>query len=531
MLQHLRVRNMGVLVDASIEPSPGFTVITGETGAGKTLLVGGLRLVLGDKPVPSAVGAVDDHAQADGLFREGGENFGVSRIVPNGGKSRAYLDGSLVSAVSLRARVGDRIEIVAQSDQLRLMQPGRILTLLDSALGASGRAALQSYQDAWQSLQVLLGRQKLVGGDEMALRRELDLVTHQTSEIDDAGLEPGCDLETEYQASRLRNSEEILEHLAESSGLGESVADQAGEVVSHLRKVAGLDPGAKDLVSQSEGIFADIAELNSVLRAQRDLVDSDPEVLAELDQRLTLIGDLKRKYGRSVEEILEFRSQVAARVVELTSLLSEASDIESKLVRAWDEVASRAEDLATLRNETAERIQSAVANHLSEMGLDGASIGFVFEEVKPGPNGSERVDFVFSSDQRVVPGPVSSVASGGELSRLVLALRLATTASETETLVFDEVDTGVGGATALALGKKIASLARHSQVLCVTHLPQIAVFADSHYVVERKAGVADVRVVVGEDRVAEISRMLAGRPDSKVTRQAASELLELAGVE
>jgi len=519
---------MGVLVDASIEPAPGFTVITGETGAGKTLLVGGLRLVLGDKPHSSLVGNADDHAQADGLFEEGGEDFAVSRIVPTDGKSRAYMDGSLVSAVSLKERVGDRVEIVGQSDQLRLMQPGRILTLLDSTLGVSGRTALQSYQDTWESLQALVERQKLVGGDEMALRRELDLVTHQTREIDEAGLEPGCDLDTEYQASRLRNSQEILEHLADSSRLGESIGDQAGEVVSHLRKIVDLDPGAKDLASQSEGVFAAITEMNSVLRAQRDGVDSSPEALVELDQRLTLIGDLKRKYGRSIEEILEFRSQVAARADELAILLSEASAVESKLDGAWVEVASRAEDLATLRHETAAQVQLTVANHLSEMGLEGASFGFVFEEVQPGPNGSERVDLVFSSDQRVAPGPVSSVASGGELSRLVLAIRLATTAPETETLVFDEVDTGVGGVTALALGKKIASLARYSQVLCVTHLPQIAVFADSHYVVERKAGLADVRAVVGEARVAEISRMLAGRPDSTATRQAASELLELA---
>jgi len=519
---------MGVLVDASIDPSPGFTVISGETGAGKTLLVGGLRLVLGGKPDPSVVGPTSDFAQADGLFDGGGEEFGVSRIVPAKGKSRAHLDGSLVSAASLTARVGEQVEIVGQHDQLRLRRANHVLTLLDSALGDSGQTALGNYRDAWNSLKALVERQKLVGGDEMALRRELDLVTHQTGEIDDAGLEPGCDVATENQASRLRNSEEILEHLAESSRLSESIRDQAGEAVSHLRKIVELDPDAGDLVSQSETVFADVAELNSVLRSHRDLVDSDPELLAELDQRLTLIGDLKRKYGSSIEDILEFRDQAAARVEELGNLLAEAGEIESRLDGARSDVEAKGEILGTHRHETAAQIQTVVAAHLSDMGLERASVDFFFETVTPGTTGTECVEFVFSSDQRLASGPISSVASGGELSRLVLAIRLATTSPETKTLVFDEVDTGVGGVTALALGEKIANLAKESQVLCVTHLPQIAAYADSHYLVERHDGVAEVRLVTGEDRVAEISRMLAGMPDSSAGRQAAVELMELA---
>lgn len=529
MLQHLRVRNLGVLVDASIEPSPGFTVITGETGAGKTLLIGGLRLVLGEKSDPSLVGAIRDHAQADGLFDEGDEELGVSRIVPESGRSQAHLEGSIVSAAALTERVGDRVEIVGQHDQLRLKRANHVLALLDTALDESGQRALEDYRDSWDSLQALVARQKLVGGDEMALRRELDLVTHQTSEIDDASLEPGCDVAAEDEASRLRNSEEILEHLAASSRLAESLGEQAGEAVSYLRKVVELDPGARELVAQSESVFVDAAELNTALRSHRDLVDSDPEVLATLDRRLTLIGDLKRKYGQSISEILEFRDQASARLEELTGLLSEASEIESKLDTARSEVGRWGEMLAGLRHETAAHIELEVVTHLADMGLERASVGFVFDEKAPGPTGTERVEFVFRSDQQLAPGPISSVASGGELSRLVLAIRLATTAPETETLVFDEVDAGVGGATALALGEKIADLARDSQVLCVTHLPQIAAFADSHYVVERHEAVAQVRLVAGGERVAEISRMLAGMPDSMASHETATELLAMAG--
>lgn len=528
MLQHLRVRNMGVLLDASIEPSPGFTVITGETGAGKTLLVGGLRLVLGDKPDSSVVGSGAEFAQADGLFDKGDKELGVSRVVPAKGKSRAHLDGSLVSAATLSEHVGDRVEIVGQHDQLRLKQPSHVVTLLNATLSKSGRAAFATYRESWRSWQALLERQKHLGGDEMALRRELDLVTHQTDEIDAAGLVPGSDATVENEASRLRNSEEILEHLADSARLVDSMGDQAGETVSHLRKMAELDRAAQDLVAQSEGVFADVADLASALRSHRDLVDSNPAGLAELDRQLTLIGDLKRKYGRSIEEVLEFRAQALARREELSTLLSEASEIESKLDLARIELEASGETLSKHRHETASQIESNVATHLVDIGLDGASVCFQFEGTTPSPNGTDRVDLVFSSDRRLSQGPISSIASGGELSRLVLAIRLATTGPETETLVFDEVDTGVGGATALALGEKIASLASESQVLCVTHLPQIAAFADAHYVVERNEGVAGVRQVSDGARIAEISRMLAGMPESEAGHLAAVELLERA---
>ena len=253
----------------------------------------------------------------------------------------------------MTVKVGERVEIVGEHDQLRLRQANHVLTLLDTALNDSGRAAFENYREAWNSLQALVERQRLVGGDEMALRRELDLVTHQTGEIDDAGLKPGCDVATENQASRLRNSEEILEHLAESSRLSESVRDQAGEAVSHLRKIVELDPGAKGLVTQSETVFADVAELNSVLRSHRDLVDSDPALLTELDRRLTLIGDLKRKYGRSIEDILEFRDQAAARLDELANLLRETGEIESKLDRTRSDVEAKGEILGEHRHETA----------------------------------------------------------------------------------------------------------------------------------------------------------------------------------
>jgi len=528
VLQHLQVQNLGVLENATIEPSPALTVITGETGAGKTLLLGGLRLILGEKADITAVGPGADEAQSDGLFVDGDEELGVTRVVPRAGNSRAFLEGSIVSASTLVERVGALVEIVGQHDQLSLKRPAHVLSLIDSALDKPGRSIRQRYQSAWETLQETLARRDLLGGDEMALRRELDLVRFQATEISGAGLDTNEDVRLEAQALRLRNVEEIREHLAETLRAVDRMSDDGGEIVSRIRKVGELDPASDSLVESAEAISVNIEELAREIRHLADVVDSDPETLANVEQRLTTLGDLKRKYGRTLADVVAFGDEAKERVAELESLLSSAGVVEAALGEAKAVLTEVASELTEVRRAMAGRIAMLAASHLEDMGLAGATLEFHFEDTEEGHRGGDRVELWFSSDDRLDPGPVQAVASGGELSRLVLSVRLATQRPGTLTLVFDEVDAGVGGETALALGQKLADLSTSAQVLCVTHLPQIAAFADVHYVVERNGGAAVVRRVTGKDRLREISRMLAGLPDSAGSHQAAAELLETA---
>jgi DNA repair protein RecN (Recombination protein N) len=527
MLEHLRVANLGVLEDAAIDPSPGFTVITGETGAGKTLLLGGLRLLLGAKSDSAAVGPYAEWAQVDGLFDGGDGQVGASRVVPKDGRSRAHLEGTIVSAGTLEDRLGSLVDIVGQHDQLSITRPSHLLELVDGTLDDGGRAAKDAYRAAWAELQNALARQEQLGGDQIALARELDLSRYQATEIAAAGLEPDLDTHLEGGVSRLRNVEEIREHLAETLRITETMADMAGELVSRLRKASGLDPALADLATDADGLAAAVSELTRGSRSSADSLEADPAGLEEMEARLTAIGDLKRKYGRTIEDVLAFGEEASRRVEELQALIDDADRIDSLIARARGQVRARADQLHEVRSAAAMEVTKRMHTHLTDLGLSSARVSVDVHQTEPGPSGADRVVMEFASDSRLQKGDVGAVASGGELSRLVLALRLATRSKEVSTLVFDEVDTGIGGKTALAMGAKLAELAKSSQVLCVTHLPQVAAHSDTHYVVERPGdGAAGVRLVSGTERVEEIARMLAGLPESEAGKTAAAELLE-----
>jgi len=523
MLRYLRVRNLGVLAEAVIEPSAALTVITGETGAGKTLLLGGLRLLRGEKANPAHVGPSADRAEAEGLFDDDGE-IAASRVVPGSGKSRAHIDGALVSAAALGETVGRLVEVVGQHDQLRLTKSSEVLRLVDGAMGADSTAKA-TYADAWRALTSALERRAGLGGDEAALRRELDLARFQAAEIEGAEIAEGDDRELEAQAVSLRNVEATREHLAGALRALDRAVEDAGEATTASRKAAELDPSADGLAAAAENALAHVSELRSDVRSAAEGLEADPRRLEEVERKLTAIGELKRKYGRSVSDVLSFGRAARARSEELAARLEGAAEAEAELSAAQAKVGREASALSSARREAAKALVVEATTHLRDLALSGAVVGIGLEPARPGPAGADRATIGFSSSPDIKPRPLGDGASGGELSRLVLAIRLATRAPGAATLVFDEVDTGIGGATALAMGEKLAALSGAVQVLCVTHLPQVAAQADAHYVIERDGGAARVRRVAGADRVREISRMMAGRPDSDRAKMAAEELL------
>ncbi len=520
---------MGVIRDAEIDPGPGLTVITGETGAGKTLLLGALRLLLGEAADSAVVGPFGDAAQADGVLL-GEEEIGVSRIVPTEGRSRSYIDGAIASAEALGRRVGAFIEIVGQHDQLELRRRSHVLTLIDGSLDKQGQTKLKAYQAAWDGLLKKLEDERQIGGSGSELARELDLVRHQHREISTAGFEVGDEVDLQEKETRLRNAAEIKEHLEFAVRAAAAIDESAGELVSRMRKIGELDPSAAGLVESAESVSITASELTRDLNDSVEGLVEDPAELAAIEDRLTLLGDLKRKYGKTIDQILEFGSKAGDRARELEGLLTRASSIETELEHARQKVAEAAAELSEARKGASERLAEQIVDHLSEVGLDGATVEFGFEQVDPGSSGADRVEIRFASHGGLQPGPLGKVASGGELSRLILAISLATTASTTTTMVFDEVDAGVGGATALAMGRKLADLAHSRQVLCVTHLPQVAAFADVHYVIRRSGEEASIERLAGPARLEELSRMIAGLPESERGQQAASELLELSGM-
>jgi DNA repair protein RecN (Recombination protein N) len=530
MLDELRVRNLGLIEEASLEPGPGLVVVSGETGAGKTLLLGALGLLSGSAARTARIGPAGEEASVEGRFLVGDLEIVVGRRLVSGGRNRAYLDGSIVPARLVEERMRGLVEIVGQQDRLAAAGGAEVRRMLDARLAEP--AVLQAFRQAWQRWSGLIEDQRSLGGDLPSLERELDMITFQAGEISAAGFAPGDEEALRERATRLRNAEELAVSLSGAlealSGNG-AAAEALGGAVAGLRRAARLDPSLGELVGSSEELAALATELALEIRSVLDDVGRHREELVEVEERLSLLGALRRKYGSNLTEVLAFGETAEARRTELTSVLARAGSLEEELTAARGSLEQAGRELREARRRAAVGLQDSTGALLRELGFVRPLIEVAVTEGEPGPEGADQVKLLFASDAALDPGPVSQVASGGELSRLVLSLRLAGGAGEAPVVAFDEVDAGLGGAAALALGRKLASLAERGQVLCVTHLPQVAAFADAHFVVERRGNRAGVRKVQGEERLQEISRMLAGLPESERGRGHAEELLALKG--
>jgi DNA repair protein RecN (Recombination protein N) len=528
ILDELAITNLGVIDSARIEPSEGLVVVTGETGAGKTLLLGAIELILG---LPAKIGLItagNEEATVEGRFLLDDQEVTVTRRLARAGRSRAYLDGSMVPLKVVAERVGALVEVVAQGDHFALRSSAELRRLLDGALDEQGVESAAAYESAWTRVVELQKDQTRIGGDVRALERERSLVAFQAGEIFDAGFAAGDDERLLREAGRMRHANELLELLADVRRFLETAGDAGGGAHAGLTRALELDPDLGPLGELAGTVVAGIAELATEARVASENVVHDPERLEQAETRLALLSDLRRKYGADLDEVLGFGQQAAVRVKELDDLIERSAVLDAELAAAEETLAGAAAGLREERRRAAGRVEREATEHLVDLGFTSPLLRFSVTEASPGPTGGDRVDLLFSSDERLEPGPVARVASGGELSRLVLALRLAGSAGDAPIVVFDEVDAGLGGRTALAMGRKLADLARHRQVLCVTHLPQVAAFADAHFVVERDGTEASVRPVEGADQINELSRMLAGLSESERGREHAEELRQAA---
>jgi DNA repair protein RecN (Recombination protein N) len=532
MLDELTVENLGLIPNAHLEPGPGLVVISGETGTGKTLLLGALRLLRGESARKDQIGPNATEAIVQARFVSDGEERVLGRRVDRS-RSRATVDGALATAGNLTEVLSGVLDVVGQNDRTVLSEPRAVRRAIDAAMDANGRSAIDRYTSAWLTYAEVNERATALGGDRRALERELDMVRFQRDEIDNAGFAPGDEEELGGRAGRLRNAEELRERLAAvRAAAGEQGAAESLErAVRELRAASRVDPSLGNVAELGEQLTESLSDFNTeVGRVSNDL-DHDPRELDHVEQRLSLVADLKRKYGDDLDSVLEFGEITARRAEELEGLLDQSDVVEEELAEARADVADAVTDLRAYRQATGERIAAGAVVHLHDLGFSDPIVEFEIAERDPGPEGGDHVVLKFSSDRGLEPGPISKVASGGELSRLILALRLAAGAGDVAVVAFDEIDTGTGGTTALAMGRKLHDLSRGRQVLCVTHLPQVAAFADSHFVVRRDANTATVEKLQGDERLEELSRMLAGLPDSERGRAHAEELLRIAGTE
>lgn len=531
MLVELRVRDLGVIADLDLVIGPGMTALTGETGAGKTLVVEALELLLGGRADAAIVRAGASEAVVEGRFVVDEREVVLSRAVPVDGRSRAYVDGRMAPASSL-SEIGDGlVDLHGQHVHQSLLHQAAQREALDRYVGAD----LEQVAQARVELAAIAARLSELGGDPRVLARTVGLLRFQQDEIaaaaitavdEDEQLAAEESLLAQIGALRVAVAE-ARDALAGSDasqahpGLG--ATDLLGIAVSRLAAHEALS----DLAVPLRAAQADVEDVARELRLRDERLEEDPDRLEAVRRRLQLFADLRRKYGSTLADVVEFERASQAQLADLEAAEDTRAGLEARRRTAAGLLQEAEERLGACRRQAAPKLAAAVEAHLHELALSGARL-----EVRIGddPAGSE-VEFLLGANPGEPSLPFAKVASGGELARAMLATRLVLSAAP-PTLVFDEVDAGVGGEAALAVGRALSAIGRDHQVLVVTHLAQVAAFADQQVLVSKSESggrtVARARPVTGEDRVVELSRMLSGHPDSAVARRHAKELLAMA---
>jgi DNA repair protein RecN (Recombination protein N) len=547
LLDELHIRQLGVIEDATLRLAPGLTVVTGETGAGKTMVVTALQLLLGARADASLVRAgataalveaVVDPAppQAEEWVAEG-EELLVSRELPADGRSRARISGRLAPVSALAEVLGDHVEVHAQQEHVRLGRAQVQRDLLDRYAGQPHARLLGAYRQAHATWRELVERSERLETDARDRARETDRLRVEVEEIDGAELDPEADTALAGEIDRLAHADELRgAGMQAAAALGaDGAQDPLGVALDALRRAPVDDAELEGLRDRAAGLAAEASELATDVRTYAEGIEADAHRLAALQERLRLVTSLTRKHGPEVEDVLASAERARQRLAELEADEADAGDLEARVSEAERATREAAADLRRSRQVAAERLAEVVDTHLGDLGMPHARFVAEVEEAdRLAAHGGDRVRFLLAPNPGEPAVELARAASGGERSRVSLAVEVALAdVDDASVLVFDEVDAGIGGATAMAVGEKLARLAgSRRQVLCVTHLAQLAAFADVHHVVEK--GVRDgrtattTRQVAEEDRVAELSRMLGGDPRATAGLEHARELLDTA---
>jgi DNA repair protein RecN (Recombination protein N) len=569
MLRYLRVTNFAILSDVAIELGSGMNVLTGETGAGKSLIVEAVNLLRGgrasadipragaDEAVVEAIVEVPDDLAAHiarvieraGLPASGGSGAGelrdrdqaepgelfIRRVIQRGGRSRTYVNGALTTLARLAELGALLIDLSGQHQHQGLVDPGRHLEILDGFAGEPALGAAMAA--AWHELRRADDELAALGGDDRQREARVDYLRYQLEELEAAGLCPGEDAAIEIERVRLAAVDQLqaAARAAEDALYGgdDSARDRVASAAREVERASRTDPALQPVTRQLGEIETLIDDAADQLRNYADKLEGDPERLAWLDERLALIRRLTRKHAGTLDEVIGKAAELRRELDLLTGRDARLAELAALRGRAETAALAAAAAMTRSRAHAARRLEKEVGAALVELGMGSAQLSVVVEPRALGPSGADRIELMLASNKGEDTRPLTKVASGGELSRIMLALKLALrSADDVATYVFDEVDAGIGGATAQVVGSQIRAVANHRQVLCVTHLPQIAAYADQHFHVEKTelAGRTEthVRKLSAAARKDELARMLGGHATSKAKAHAAELLADAA---
>lgn len=575
MLEEMRIRALGVIEDAVVELSPGFTAVTGETGAGKTMVVTSLGLLLGGRADPALVRVGAKAAVVEGRIRvaersaaavraeEAGAELDdgallISRTVSAEGRSRAHVGGRAAPVGLLAELADDLVAVHGQTDQQGLLRPARQRQALDRYAGEAVAGPLEKYRAAHRRLRTVAAELEELTTRARERAQEADLLRFGLEEIAAVEPRPGEDEELSAEAERLGHAEALASAAAAARAAlagdpedpeGVDAATLVAGAHRALEAVRSHDPALAALADRIAEIGILVSDAAGELAGYADDLDADPRRLAAVEERRAALTQLTRKYGDTVAEVLAWAERGATRLTELDGDDDRIAELTAERDALRAELGELAQVLSDARTEAARRFADAVTAELAQLAMPHARVSFAVRQTEVadattgievggravafGPHGADEVELLLAPHPGAPPRPIAKGASGGELSRVMLAVEVVFAGSDpVPTYLFDEVDAGIGGKAAVEVGRRLARLARTAQVVVVTHLPQVAAFADRHLVVEKtndgSVTRSGVQALEGEDRVRELSRMLAGQEDSQLARAHAEELLEAA---
>ena len=552
MIRSVRIRGLGVIDETVLEPSSALTAVTGETGAGKTMVVTGIGLLLGDKADTGLVRHGCDRAVVeavldapdDGLISELGGTVEDGEVICarhiTSHRSRALLGGAQVTASQLARIVGDQVTIHGQSEQVRLVDASRQLDVVDRAAGDELADDLSRHAQLWAEFRAASQRLHRLNEDRAGAEMEREVLTRRVGEVDAVDPKPREDDDLIAEMAGLQAAQSIRESLRKAdvllNGAETSTGPQPGalalleQAVHELDGTGDADPQAAELAERARQMSYDLTDLAASVAGHAARAEADPQRLEELGGRLAAIQRLLRARTTTLDDLIETTAADRRRLAELDPAGTDLESLGQQVEQLRSELRRSADHISAVRRRTAVRLAAQVRPELAALAMPHAQLEFSVESAPMGPRGADSVTIMLAANPGSDPVPLAKAASGGELSRVRLALEVVAAQTQTpQTFVFDEIDSGVGGAVGIEIGRRLRQLARRHQVIVVTHLAQVAAFADTHVVITKASDGAvtssGLREVIGADREIELSRMMSGMVDSESGHEHAHDLL------
>ncbi len=554
MLEHLHIKNVALIEMSQITFGNGLNVLTGETGAGKSMLIDSLQFALGGRVGKDFLRRGEKMATVEAMFSVSSQDLLdlmedkgiavdedgmllITRTYNENGKSLCRINGGMVSVGMLKEVAADLVDFYGQHEHQSLLQTTKHISLLDRYCGDDFAKTLEDYQSIYAERKQILKDLDLLLGDETQREQKLDILKFQKEEIERGNLVLGEEEDLLDSKKKLSHMErlirlvnESLELLYDGTDHSTAISDALGVVLNKLYDGSGIDESLKEHCARLDGIYADLEDVSRELKRYSQNLEDDPEALDAIENRLQEIYKLKRKYGGSVEAVLAFYEKISAELDFFTRSEEEVERLHLALEKAEEKLLRMSQALTTKRKETANSMESNIMESLQDMEMKHARFSVSFMEREDfSILGKDKIEFLISTNAGEELKPLAKIASGGEMSRIMLALKgVLVDADEIETFVFDEIDTGVSGRTAGKVGDKMAEIGEKRQILCITHLPQIAAKADGHFLIEKEEladkTISKVTELDEKDTIQEIARLMGGYTVTDATLAAATEL-------